>query len=136
MFRFAILAFVALRVTLCPHFCAANANAALCQQATSVCCCCDSSSDYEGTCAEPFGSSNRPCDSEHPCCPGNVCQVIIDVNPRLAEVPNIQLVDVLPMVAHDDATPIAGDFLIDDKECRHPFRSGRDLRLVYASLLL
>ena len=136
MFRFAILTFVALRVTLCPLFCAANANAAQCQEATSVCCSCDSSSDYEGTCAEPFASSNQPCDSEHPCCPGNVCQVIIDVNQRLVEVSDIKLVDVLPMVAHDDATPIAGDFLIDDQQCRHPFRSGRDLRLVYASLLL
>ncbi len=136
MFRFAILAFVTLRVTLCPLFCAVCASDAHCRDASAPCCCCETGNQDSVADGEPTDSSEQPSHSEHPCCPGSICQVLIDVNQRLADIVDVDWHDVLPLASCEVVEPIADDSRIDDRAFRHPFQSGRDTRLIFASLLL
>ena len=80
---------------------------------------------------------DAPCDNPCPCDTGCVCQVTPESNFRSVSAEFLLLLDVTPLCLETlDPSKLLG------KRCeeRHPQRfdlqSGRDMRLVYASLLL
>ena len=137
MFRLVILAIVALRVTVCPLFCAANASAAHSAKVPRVHSCCCAACERELTPSEgDSGRSHCPCNSSTPCCPGGTCQVTLDKGHRL---------DVVMLLAVREVTSLSFDTLECPKVLvasinEHPFRydrsSGQTIRLVFESLLI
>ena len=137
MFRFTILTFVTLRVTLCPLFCAASGDAArpvAFSQARSCTCVSNESRSCPN---EPVPvPADCPCDSPFPCNSGCVCQVTPELNSRIVSS---------DLAWSLDFAPVCSNTLDFYKACashceEHPHRfgleSGREIRLVFTSLLL
>ena len=137
MFRFTILAFVTLRVIICPLFCAANGDVALPVTFLPADTCACVSSESRSCPNEPVPvPADCPCDSPFPCDSGCVCQVTPELNSRII---------FSDLVRSLDFAPVCSDTLDFCKACasrceEHPHRfgleSGREIRLVFASLLL
>lgn len=137
MFRFTILALVTLRVTLCPLFCAASEDAARPVAFSSARACTCVSSESRSCPSEPVSvPADCPCDSPLPCDSGCVCQITPELKSRVV---------FFDLAWSLDFAPVCFDTLDFRKACasrceEHPHRfgleSGREIRLVFASLLL
>ena len=137
MFRFAILAIVALRVTFCPLFCAANASFAfsLVTSPTHTFCCATCASDSFASDHVPV-PLHSPCDSPTPCCPGYVCQVTLDKSDRVTAVMLSKSLDF--MALYVDVLKYPEILVSSPREhpLRYDLRCGRSIRLVFESLLI
>lgn len=137
MFRFTILAFVTLRVALCPLFCAASKDTArpVAFSPTPNCACASGESRSCPTEELPV-PTGCPCDSPFPCDSGCVCQATPEL---ISQIVSFEL------AWSSDFAPVCVDTLDFCKACaslreEHPHRfgteSGREVRLVFASLLI
>lgn len=137
MFRFAILAFITLRVTLCPLFCAASGDAA--RQADfmhpHMCAC---TADESESCSNDRvpAPSNCPCDSPFPCDSGCVCQVTPELSSRIVSTDLVMSIDFSAVCF--DTRYFGNAFASHGEEQPRHFglESGHEIRLVFASLLL
>ncbi len=138
MCRLIINSVIALRVILCPLFCAVG-NGDLCALGgeTGVTCTC--SERHDEPCQRDGSSAPLPCDSPGncpiPCDAGCVCQVAPELNSRMAA--GIELsINFLPVCFDSpDVSEIAAS-RCEERPHRHDLSSGRSIRLVFASLLL
>lgn len=137
MFRLLFISFITLRVIACPVFCAVGGDLASAAQVDHVggCHCgheqstpCDDSQLPQG---------NAPCDNPCSCDIGCVCQVTPELNSRTVSAEFPRRLDLSPLYL--ESLDIS-ELLANRCEERHPQRfdlqSGRDVRLVYATLLL
>jgi hypothetical protein len=138
MFRLITISVIALRVILCPLFCAVgNGDARAFGDEAAVTCTCathhnEACDTDESSVPRPFDS---PCDCPIPCESGCVCQVAPELNSR--SIVEIELsFDFLPVSV--DTWEVSEDSAAQREE--HPHRhdrlSGRSIRLAFASLLL
>ena len=137
MLRFAIFAIVALRVTLCPLFCAANAIAAHSGKVTQQhsCCCVDCPGDTL-TNEETLAPRHCPSDPSAPCCPGSVCQVTIDKSDRILLIMSSELLDSKSRCIDRLTNFIVRVVPIQEHPLRYDRRCGRTIRNVFESLLI
>ena len=137
MFRFVFLAIVALRVTLCPLFCAANASAAHSGKVTQQhsCCCvtCESNNLTNEVTPAP---RHCPSDPSAPCCPGSLCQVTIDKSDRMPLILSLELLDSKFICIDRLTKPIVLVEPIQEHPLRYDRRCGRTIRNVFESLLI
>lgn len=137
MFRLTILALVTLRVTLCPLFCAASGDAArpvvFSQPHNCTCTANESQSCPNNQVPAP---TDCPCDSPFPCDSGCVCQVAPEQSSRIISTDLVMSIELSPVCF--DALDFCKAFASHCEEQPHRFglESGRDVRLVFASLLL
>ncbi len=137
MFRFVFLAIVALRVTLCPLFCAANANAAPSGKVTQQhSCCCVACAGDTLTNEQMPAPRHCPSDSSTPCCPGSVCQIAIDKSDRMSLVLSLELLDSQSICIDRLTKPIVLVEPIQEHPLRYDRRCGRTIRNVFESLLI
>lgn len=138
MFRLIIISVIALRVILCPLFCAVgNGDACAFGDGTVVTCMC--SAHHNEPCDADESSVPRPldspCDCPLPCDADCVCQVAPEFNSRsVAEIElsfDFQLLSI-------DTWEVSEDFAsrCEEHPHRHDLASGRSIRLGFASLLL
>ncbi|QEG35896.1 hypothetical protein Pr1d_32020 [Bythopirellula goksoeyrii] len=139
MFRLAIISFIALRVTMCPLFCAvSNGDACVFTEEIAVTCTC--SAGHNEACQSDEVPAplpiDSPCDCPVPCDTGCVCQVAFEFSGRTTAACIELSLDFLPVCFDTaDVTEIIAS------QCKeHPHRldllSGRSIRLVFASLLI
>lgn len=130
MFRLAIISFIALRVIACPVFCAVGGEVSGVEKVGCCHCGHEDSTPFNG---EKSPSNNDPC----PCDAGCVCQVTPDQNNRsVADTFSIAL-DLSPLPVETlNLSEILGKRCVERHPQRFDLQSGRDVRLVYASLLL
>jgi len=136
MFRLAILTFVALRVTLCPLFCAASGDAARPVFSPPHKCACaanDSQSCANDRVPIP---TDCPCDSPFPCESGCVCQVAPELSSRIVSIDLVMSIDFSAVCF--DTLEFGSAFSPHCEEQPRHFgpESGRDVRLVFASLVI
>ena len=137
MFRLLFISFITLRVVACPVFCAVGEDIASTAgvEKVSGCHCGHEQSTPCDDSQLPAG--NAPCDNPCPCDTGCVCLVTPESNSRTVSADFQLLSDWTPLCLE---TLDLSKLLAKRCEERHPQRfdlqSGRDVRLVYASLLL
>lgn len=138
MFRLIMISVIALRVILCPLFCAVgNGDACASGAETGVRCTC--SANHDEPCQSDDSSAPRPCDSPYdcpiPCDAGCVCQVAPELNSRAAA--GVELSLNFEPVCFDapDVLEISAS-RCEEHSYRHDLPGGRSIRLVCASFLL
>ena len=137
MFRRALITFVALRVIACPIFCAGgesvrstDAN----EQVTGCHCKCEQSARYNGCHLPP---TSAPIDNPCPCETGCDCQITTELSSRTMAADIRMSLDVMPLCL--ETLDMSGFITIrcDDQHSHRTYlRNGRDVRLVFDSLLL
>lgn len=137
MFRFTILAFATLRVALCPVFCAANGDIARSGAFSPArTCTCVSSESRSCRNEQVPVPADRPCDSPFPCDSGCVCQITPELNSRIVSSDLAWALDFAPVCFDSLDFCKACASRCEDHPHRFGFESGREIRLVFASLLL
>ena len=138
MFRLIMISVIALRVILCPLFCAVG-NGDVCALGGETGGRCTCSASHNEPCQSDDSSAPRPsdspCDCPIPCDAGCVCQVAPELNSRTAA--GIELSLNFAPVCFD--TPDVLEIFASRCEAhshRHDLPGGRSIRLVCASLLL
>lgn len=138
MFRLIIFSVIAIRVILCPLFCAVgNGDARAFGDGSVVTCTCSPHHNEpcdtgESSVPGPFDS---PCDCPIPCDGDCVCQVAPETKSRIvAEIEwsfGLHLVSIDTLAVPEDLASRC-----DEHSHRHDLASGRSIRLGFASLLL
>lgn len=133
MFQLAFISIITLRVLLCPLLCVGDDGARALGVEQSVMCACSGNENEacRGDKLPPFGA---PCDCPIPCDSGCVCQFTPESNSRVASADIELSVDFVPVCF---STRNSSDVLpCEERPRRLDFKSGRTIRLIFASLLI
>lgn len=130
MFRLLLISFIALRAIACPVLCAAGGDVASAIGVEKVGCC----GGHEDS--TPCNGEKSPLGDE-PCDGSCFCQVTPELNNRTVSADILLSLDVTPLSLETlDLSTFLGKRCIERHSQRFDLLSGRDVRLVYASLLL
>jgi len=141
MFRLAVISFIALRVTLCPLFCADDLGIASAGDAVVAnhcgCTTADSSTALNRCCGSSLPADQRSdCPDDGPCDNSCVCHAAPGLNERVA------MADIswsFDLFAVDAVTVDLGKLAVvpsAEQSQRLDLMNGRAIRLVFASLLI
>jgi len=137
MFRLVFISFMSLRAIACPLFCVGGVEIVPAEgvQQNGGCHCghCQASScdGDELPPANPSGDAPCPCDT------GCVCQVTPESNSRSASTDMLLSLDWAPLCLETpDLSNVRGQCCVEQRHARIDLRTGRDVRLACASLLL
>ena len=137
MFRLVFISFMTLRAIACPLFCVGGVEIALAGSVplTGSCHC---GHDHAASCdSDESILANSPGDDPCPCDTGCVCQVTPELNSRDALADILFSLDWSPLCLETpDSSHVRAQSCVERHHLRFDLRTGRDVRLACASLLL